>query len=162
MVSTGSPRSRANGSRSPDLGRGMIHRETAIARALAAGIHPATVVHIFDPHGSEGMDPSNMVANVVAPPVYAQVQYQAPYYPVQYGYGASASNSEGEAVTQNGGQIYGSPSHVQQPMGAYQYPPVPAVPYYANYPAPPSYVYPLPTADASATSGANPGTTDQQ
>ncbi|MCJ1435696.1 hypothetical protein MMC27_005071 [Xylographa pallens] len=128
MVSSGSPR-RRNGAASPESMGGIVNPSLAVGRALASGIHPALVSFIFSGvTGTQQFSPSttmttqsNIPPPIVAPPVFSQVPYDAPYYHGQFSpYGSPTTQGEAESSG-----------------GHYQYPPVGFAPYTML----PSYMY---------------------
>ena len=148
MVSAGSPRRRA-GTSSPDSMGGMVNSNVAMGRALASGVHPAVVSFIFSNTTSAQnfsapttmATQTNMAPQPIVAPVYAQVPYEAAYYPTQYGtYSSPAAQSE-----------------VEMPSGQYQYPPLTYHPYQVL----PPYIYPQPSSDVSCV-GQTAGQEDTQ
>ena len=136
MVSSGSPR-RRTGAASPESMGGMVNPSLAVGRALASGIHPALVSFIFSGvTGTQQFNPStnmttqsNIPPPTVAPPVFSQVSYDAPYYHGQFGpYGSPTTQGEAESSG-----------------GHYQYPPVGFAPYTVI----PSYMYHQSIADVA-------------
>ncbi|MCJ1396270.1 hypothetical protein MMC18_009159 [Xylographa bjoerkii] len=136
MVSSGSPR-RRTGAASPESMGGMVNPNLAVGRALASGIHPALVSFIFSGvTGTQQFAPSTTMTTqssitlpTVAPPVFSQVPYDAPYYHAQFGpYGSPATQGEAESSS-----------------GPFQYSPVAFAPYTML----PSYMYHQPTADVT-------------
>ena len=120
MVSSGSPR-RRTGAGSPESMSGMVNPSLAVGRALASGIHPALVSFIFSGvTGTQQFSPSTTMttqssipSSIVAPPLFPQASYDAPYYHAQFGPYGSAT-TPGEAASSG---------------GHFQYPPVGFAPY---------------------------------
>ncbi|MCJ1386787.1 hypothetical protein MMC17_009914 [Xylographa soralifera] len=136
MVSSGSPR-RRTGAVSPESMGGMVNPSLAVGRALASGIHPALVSFIFTGlTGTQQFSPSTAMTTqpsipppIVAPPVFSQVPYDAPYYHAQFGpYGSPTAQGEAESSG-----------------GHYQYSPVGFAPYTML----PSYMYHQSIADVT-------------
>ena len=151
-ISAGSPRARGVQS-SPDISRNMITRETAVARAISAGIHPSAAIQIFDPQRFEGNDTLDTMT--MAHPIYPQIPYFTSFYSPQYGpYGASTSATDSE---QNSNSMYRPLGHVHYPMSHYPYPPFSGGQYHTDYPIPSPYAFHAPIeanpAVASSSSG---------